>query len=556
MIPWVRTYRHLGRYREIIGILLKYGIDNLMEQLGLRDVFSFPRFRRVKAPELRLSAPERVRMALEELGPTFIKLGQIMSTRPDLIPPAYIRELAKLQDTVPPSPWEAIQEVVEGELGASLEKIFAKFNPEPIAAASLAQVHEATLYSGDEVVVKIQRPNIEKIIEEDLDILAELAQLASRTSLGEIYDLEEIVDEFAFTLRNELNYIREGRNADRFRENFAGEKFLYIPRIYWDYTTPRVLVLERISGIKIDDIEAIDAAGLDRHLIALNAARIIIKEVLEDGFFHADPHPGNFFVMDEGAIGAMDFGMVGHLTRQDRENLIRLYIFSVRMDAEGIVDQLLTIGAARYGIDRKALARDISRLLSKYYNVPLKYIRAREVMEEITPVVFRHKLRLPSQYWLLGKTLAMMEGIGLKLDPDFDIFAVSAPYVRRFMWQMVSPRTWGDRALKGLLEFGDLLTLLPRHLPTLVEQVERGQLGFNISLKEMGELVRSFQFGTNRLALSVLLAAFIIASALLIAAWPSIGQFNWGIWLLVAAFVLSAILGFWLLVSILLSLRH
>jgi ubiquinone biosynthesis protein len=251
-----------------------------------------------------LGPPQRLRMALEELGPTFVKLGQVLSTRPDLLPPAYIAELARLQDTVPPAPWEPVRAQLEAELGAPVEKVFATLDPEPIAAASLAQVHAATLPDGAEVVVKVQRPDIEATINVDLDILADVARLLqTRTPLGELYDLPGIVEEFAATLRAELDFYREGHNADRFRANFADEPYLYIPKVYWDYTTRRVLVMERIRGIKIDDIAALDAAGYDRYRIGLHAARMVIKEVLEDGFFHADPHPGNFFVMPGEVIG-------------------------------------------------------------------------------------------------------------------------------------------------------------------------------------------------------------------------------------------------------------
>jgi ubiquinone biosynthesis protein len=425
-------YKHLKRYREIVQVLARHGFGNLIDQLELVPYLSLPRrlFRSV-TPGPPLTAPERMRLAIEELGPTFIKFGQIMSTRPDLIPPPYIAQLVRLQDTVPPAPWEAVREQLELELDGSLDELFASFDVEPMAAASLAQVHQATLPGGEEVVVKVQRPDIEETIEVDLEILFDLARLIQeRTPLGRIYDFVEIGEDFAFNLRNEMDYRREGHNADRFRRNFADEPALYIPKVYWDYTTQRVLTLERISGIKIGDIAALDAAGVDRSQVAKSAARIIIKEVLEDGFFHADPHPGNFFVMDEAVIGAMDFGMVGHLDQRDRANLARLYIVSVQLDTEGIIEQLIRMGAASRDVDRPGLQRDIGRLLNRYHGLPLKEIRAREVVEEVRPVAFRHRLRLPSRLWLLGKTLAMMEGVGLQLDPDFDIFVVSQPYVK------------------------------------------------------------------------------------------------------------------------------
>jgi len=306
-----------------------------------------------------------LRLALEELGPTFVKLGQILSTRPDLLPPAYIAELSKLQDAVPPTAWDAVRALLEQELGREVVQVFAELDPMPIAAASLAQVYAAQLPDGENVIVKVQRPEITSLIETDLEILAALASAAQRTPAGRVYDPVGIVDDFAFTLRNELDYRREGRNADRFRANFAGEEALYIPRVFWEYTTRRVLVLERIHGIKIDDIAALDTAGYDRHRVALRSARIIIKEVLEDGFFHADPHPGNFVVMPGEVIGAMDFGMVGHLGRQDRLNLVRLYIASIRLEAEQIAEQLIRMGATAGKVDRSSLARDIGRLLTK-----------------------------------------------------------------------------------------------------------------------------------------------------------------------------------------------
>ena len=478
----VRSVRYLQRYREIAQVFIRHGFGELVDLLELQPYLSLPRrligrWRRGGVLPLLppLGAPRRVRLALEELGPTFVKLGQVMSTRPDLLPPSYVAELVKLQDTVPPVEWEPIKARIESELGAGMDELFATFDPAPIAAASLAQVHAATLPDGDQIVVKVQRPDIQKTIETDLEILFDLARLLqARTLLSEIYDLPGIVEEFAATLRAELDYYREGRNADRFRASFAAESYLYIPQVYWDLTTRHVLVLERIEGIKIDDIDALDAAGYDRSRIAIHAARMIIKELLEDGFFHADPHPGNFIVMSGEVIGAMDFGMVGHLSQRMRTDLIRLYIVAVQMDEEGIVDQLVAMGVVDGLLDRAGLQRDVTRLLRKYHGMPLGAIRAREVIEEIMPVAFRHHLRLPSDLWLLGKTLAMMEGVGLRLDPNFDVFAASEPYVRRFMWRMASPRTWGTSLLKGAGDWSELLSLIPRIGSQLLIRAERG----------------------------------------------------------------------------------
>ena len=547
-----RSVRHLRRYREIVEVMGRHGFGQLVDLLQLRSYLALPRWllrRGRSAPAL--GAPQRLRLALEELGPTFVKLGQILSTRPDLIPPAYIAELARLQDTVPPEPWEPIRAQIEAELGAPPEELFASFERVPIAAASLSQVHAATLPDGTEVVVKVQRPDIRETIETDLEILFDLARLLQEhTPLGEIYDLPEIAEDFASTLRAELDFYREGRNADRFRANFAGEPYLYIPRVYWDYTTRRVLVLERIHGIKIDQIEALDAAGYDRYRIGLHAARIIIKEVLEDGFFHADPHPGNFVVMPGEVIGAMDFGMVGYLSRRERADLIRLYVVSVRLDEEGIVEQLIQMGAATGRVDRAGLQRDIARLLRKYHGLPLKEIRAREVVEEVMPIAFRHHLHLPSEYWLLGKTLAMMEGVGLQLAPDFDMFAVSEPYVRRFVWQMASPHSWGPSVLRGINDWAELLGLLPRVGSQLLTRAERGELEVTIRHKELDQALVRLDRLANRISISVLLAALIVGLALLVPAFNLARQWGLATMLVIAGFVGASLLGLWLMFSI------
>jgi len=550
----IRGVRHLRRFQQIAQILARHGFGELLDLLGAAPVFPLARALR-RRPSL--GPPQRLRMALEELGPTFVKLGQVLSTRPDLLPPAYIAELARLQDTVPPEPWEPVRAQLEAELGAPVEEVFATLDPEPIAAASLAQVHAATLPDGAEVVVKVQRPDIEATINVDLDILADVARLLqTRTPLGELYDLPGIVEEFAATLRAELDFYREGHNADRFRANFADEPYLYIPKVYWEYTTRRVLVMERIRGIKIDDIAALDAAGYDRYRIGLHAARMVIKEVLEDGFFHADPHPGNFFVMPGEVIGAMDFGMVGYLSRRTRTDLVRLYIAAVQLDEEAVVDQLVRMGVVGGAVDRIGLQHDIGRLLRKYAGLPLKAIRARDMVEEAMPIAFRHHLRLPSELWLLGKTLAMMEGVGLKLVPDFDMFAVSRPYVQRFMREMASPRAWMPSLIRGMGDWAQLLDMLPRTGMQLLTRAERGELEVSLRHQELGRALVYLDRLANRLALSILLAALIVGLALLVPAFHLAERGGLITALVILGFALASLLGLWLVISILRSGRR
>ncbi len=556
-MPFNLTTKHLGRYRQIVEVMISHGFGALMAQLGLASRLELSRrlFNQEPSPDASEYTPaQHVRLALEELGATFIKLGQILSTRPDLLPPAYITELSRLQDEVPPGPWEKVKERIEAELGQPLDKVFANVEPEPIAAASLAQVHAATLLNGDEVVVKAQRPGIENLIKLDLDILYDLARLAQeRTPLGEQYELVELVEEFSVYLRAELEYHREARNSERFQANFANQPNMYVPNAYWDYTTRRVLVQERIRGRKINNIEALDAAGYDRHKIALHSANFIVQEVLEDGFFHADPHPGNILIMPGEVIGLVDFGIMGRLEHKDRINLIRLYIVAVQMDTRGIVEQLIRMGVAEQTPDRNALRRDMRRFLLKYHGLPLQEIRAADVLEEIRPILYRHHLRLPSDYWLLAKTLVMMEGVGLKLDPDFDIFAVSRPYVQRFMRRMWLPTTWGPSVLRNLTAWSDMLTNLPYPVNRLLDQAEEGEVGIRFEVVHLDKTINRLDDIANRIIMGVLLSAFILALAMLIPTLNLTWPWNLLTWVVIVSFALMSILGLWLIWSIMRS---
>lgn len=536
----LRRLRHLPRYRQVLEVLARHGFGALLEALEVHRRVPLPRWLLRARPEPELTPAQHLRLALEELGPTFIKLGQVLSTRPDVLPPEFIRELTKLQDAAPPLPWEAVRQVLEEEWGRPPEALLAHVDPQPLAAASLAQVHAAVLPSGEEVVVKVQRPGIFPQIQLDLDILRDLASLAQRTTFGEIYQPLEVVEDFAQTLRNELDYRLEGHNAERFRRNFAQEPHLYIPRVYWEYTTNRVIVLERVRGVRIDDPEGMARAGIDPKKVALHAARIVVKEALEDGFFHADPHPGNFFVMPGEVIAAMDFGMVGHLPREVRLNLIRLYIVSVRMDTARIVEQLIRMGAADTTVDRHALARDLHRLLSRYYGRPLKDIRARQVIEDMLPIVFRHRLRFPPDLWLLGKTLMMMEGVALTLDPDFDFFAVSEPFVARLSRKMLHPATWGPSLLGHLEAWEDFLAEFPRAGVHLLRRLEREEAPITLAWKSDPALTHRLERLSMRLALSIVAAGLGLSLSIL---WHAQAP----LWLLaLTAFLLTIVTLWWL----------
>jgi len=546
--------RHLRRYRQIAEVLTKHGFGAIVHQLGLGHYLDLPDriLHRQPSEKEEITPARRVALALEELGPTFVKLGQILSTRSDLLPPAYITELSRLQDDVAPASWETVKSTIQKELGRPITGVFAEFDEIPIAAASLAQVHAAILLNGDEVVVKVQRPDIQPVIETDLDIFNDMAQLAQdRLALAKRYQVADLADEFSGALRTELDFRREGRNADRFRTNFADEPHIYVPEIYWEHTTHHVMVMERIGGIKINDIRALDAAGYDRHQLALHIARFIIQEVLEDGFFHADPHPGNLLVMPGEVIGVLDFGTVGHISATDRTNLVRLFIHVFRLDAEGAVDQLIRMEIASHDVDETALRRDLRRLLMHYQGVPLEEISVNEILEGLEPIIYNHNLHIPTDLWLLIKTIVIMEGVGRRLDPEFDIFDVARPYIRRLMFKIWVPGDLGLSALRTVTTLTDLVFDLPRQTTRILGQVERGDLGLQIYIPQLDSIIKQAQTIANRIIVGVLLAALVLGLSMLIPnldlTWP------WSVftWIIVATFVTTLFLALWLIWSIL-----
>jgi ubiquinone biosynthesis protein len=407
------------------------------------------------------------------------------------------------------------------------------------------------------VVVKVQRPNIEGTIDTDLAIISDLARLADeRMSWTRPYDPTGLAEEFGTALRYELDYRREARNADRFRDNFADEDHIYVPQTYWDYTSRRVLVQERIHGIKVDNIQQLDASGYDRDRIAMNAARFVIKEIMEDGVFHADPHPGNMLIMPGEVIGLMDFGTVGYLDNTDRTNLVRLYIAVIQFDVAAIIEQLIRMGIASPSVDEKGLRRELRRLLRKYYGISLKEISVADLLSEIQPIIFEYHLQIPSDYWLLLKTLVLMEGVGKRLSPDFDVFEMSAPYVRRFIIKLALPNSWGPSLARSAGGWVNLLIGFPRQSSRILDQLESGAMKFQLDLPAVEQSTKQFNQMANRLILAILVGTLTVALALLIPSLNLSWPWNLPTWLIVIGFVLMVMLSLWLIWSIMRSNRR
>ena len=542
----------LRRSREIASVLARHGLGWLVVRVGLGHLIPFERgWLGHPVRETPYTRAEHLRMALSELGGAFIKLGQALSTRPDFMPPEYVAEFSKLQDAAPLVPFEQICQVVCDELGQSPEHIFDEFDPQPLASASIGQVHTARLKSGQPIIVKVQRPTVAEHIEEDLEILSGMAKWAeSHTSFGRDYNLPALADEFAYTLRNELDYRREGQNADRFRRNFADDPGISIPHVYWEFTTNRVLTLERVGGIKVADMAALDKAGIDRHAVAENTVRVMLREVFEFGLFHADPHPGNFFVQPDGSIAVIDFGMVGRIDANLQESLLRIGMAVGRQDAERLTDEFFVIGMANANVRRKELQRDLDHFISRYAGGSIKDLAAAKTVDEVMLIALRHHLQMPAELVMLFRVVGISEGLGAQLDPNFKLFEFAAPYLQEFWLQHRSPKAMAMRVGQSALDAAELGLMLPQHLTRLLGQVERGELELNVNHEGLQDFARQLHRMVNRLAVAILLAATVVALGLMMIVYHPPAWALYGGWLFGLAFLFSLGLGAWMIWTI------
>jgi ubiquinone biosynthesis protein len=550
-----RTTNIVNRTRQVAMVMARYGFGHIVERVG------FGRFVGLRAPAERLTDSaeatadaERVRMALEELGPTYVKLGQMLSARADLIPPEFIAELRKLQDDVPPFAGQTAREIVESELGAPLDELFAEFGEEPVASASIGQVHYARLPSGEEVAVKVQRPGIEEVIETDLTVLRQVAQvLERRIEWCHRAGLSQVMDEFAANIRGELVYTNEGHNADRFRAN-QGQDGIHIPLIYWSLTTNRVLTMELLRGRKISEQVAESLSPEERRAAAERLGHSLLQQVFVDGFFHGDPHPGNVLIMPDGRLALLDFGSVGWLGRESRGELLRLLMGILHEDAGVVCDQMLLLGALRDESKTPDLRREVDRLLGKFNLVDRAELRIGEVLEKLMQLMFRYEIRTPSEFALLMKTIIVLEGVCRQLDPQFDFRQVAGAFARRITVQQALPARLADDLLQGLREAHRHLSAIPRQLSLLLGRAESGRLKLRVEYDQIERPMHGLSAIGDRISFSIVLSALLIASALIVqgAGKPTM----WSLPALgVLGFIISAIVGFWLLVLIIRSGR-
>jgi len=525
-----KTYRHVNRYRQILGVLFTYGYGDLVDRLNVDQYIEIGMqliSRKRSGKAAKLNRAERIRIALEDLGPTFVKLGQILSTRPDIIPPDVIKELEKLQDDVPPFPFIEAKETIERELGKPVEEVFASIDQKPLAAASIGQVHRARLKSGDEVIVKVRRPGIGAEIEVDLEILLHLAMLAeSHIDEMAIYRPTKIVEEFSRTLENEIDYTVEALYAERFGRQFLDSHAIYVPRVMSDLSTTCVLVMEYVDGIKVSEISVLDEKGYDRRIIAETGADLLLQQVFDYGFFHADPHPGNLCILPGNVICFLDFGMMGTVDRRSREDLADMVYAIVKRDEEKATNALLAIVEIDGEPDRHVLEVDVANLMEMYAYKPLREIRIEKVLRHMLDIISRHRLRLPFDKFLMMKALATMEGLGLRLDPDFDMTARAAPFIKRIKLERLSPKRIIDEVVTMGSDVIRLVRATPDEMRDIMKQIKQGRIRLVLDHQGLDILKAALDSTGYRISLSLVAGALIIGSSLIISAEKGISLFG------------------------------
>ncbi|MBI5869612.1 MAG: hypothetical protein HZB44_01455 [Actinobacteria bacterium] len=547
------SVRNVDRIRDITEIAAKHGFGYWFERHQMRNLL--PKGWRGE-PKPVGSRGEHMRRMFEELGPTFVKFGQLLSTRPDALPADIIAELRKLQDDVPPFPLAVAEETIESELGLTIERLFLEFDEAPLAAASIGQVHRAVLPNGDQVIVKVQRPEADAKIRSDIDLLYQLGYVIRDHSPTDFFiDPVGLVDQFARGIRNELDYHVEARNAERFRENFRDDHTVHIPKVYQQYSTSRVLTLEWVDGVQLADVDTLALDLAERQALATTIAKCWLKQIYIDGFFHGDPHPANIMVLDGGAIGLVDFGIAGRLSDSDRQNIISLFMDIMNERIENIPRRLSALGV-EFPKEKEAEFISESRdLFNKYFGANLEEMDPVAVFRDVFGAIYRLKLKLPTQYLLLERSAGTLEGIGRQLYPGFNVFEFARPYTREFIRQRYSPENIAARGGRELQNYFSMLREFPGQLHDSLEQMTSGDLKINFVHRNLEEPMHRFTVSTNRLVVAIVLASLILGTSI-IGLFAEEGPKIMGISVFALfGFVTSGFFGLWLVVGILRSGR-
>ncbi|MBN1296641.1 AarF/ABC1/UbiB kinase family protein [bacterium] len=556
-----RTYRNIQRMQTILNVLLKHGFGQLIRKMGLHRLL--PLGKQASAlsqddtvsPLDPLTMSERLRLALEELGPTFIKFGQILSTRPDIVPETFIIELRKLREDNRPLPYPSIRKALEESLGDRIENVFSTLDEKPIATASIGQVHSGVLRTGEKVVVKIRRPGIERIVRNDLDILNSLAAVLSRR-IEEMasFDPEGLVREFEKTILREMDFSIEAMNMERFRQNLASEQNMAIPHVYWQYSSRSVIVMEKLRGIRMESADALRAAGHDPEQLAVEGMRVFFRQVLEFGLFHADPHPGNVLALPDGRIGLIDFGMIGRLDPQTSEHLGSLIMNIIQRDYDRMLISLRKLGFEFDELGSPDLRRELMEIVEVYYGRPLRSIGIGDLLSKLIETIMHHRVKLPGGFLTLIRAMVISEGVGRQLFPGIDVIAISEPMIRKIVRAQNDPLKLAEEMMTALGDLRHTATVLPRYMEILFQRLLRGKLRIEFSHTNLDRFYREIERTGNRLSFSIVVAALILGSSIIM--YSRLGPFIFGYPALgVIGYMLAALLGIGLLINIIRSGR-
>jgi ubiquinone biosynthesis protein len=544
--------RSLGRLSEIAQVMVRHGFGYFLEAHKLTDLLPG------RSSETRLAAAsvdgssargQHLRDLLDELGPTFVKFGQLLSTRPDVVPPDIIAELRGLQDDVRPFPFEQAERVIVEELGNSIDRLFLEFEREPVAAASIGQVHRAVLPNGKRVAVKVQRPGAPRQIEADLVLLYQAARLVKeRVHALDFIDAHALIDEFARQIRQELDYRLEGRNAQTFHRNFAGDPHVHVPKVYWTYTRTRVLTLEWLEGTQLADVDRLPLSLEERRDLAYRVAETWMAMIFRHGFFHGDPHPANILILEEaGTIGLVDFGAVGKLTDDDMTKLTRIFIDAAQENVDVLPKRLADLGV-RYPKEREQeFLAELREIYYRYYGASLSEIDPIQVMRETFQLIYSMNLHLPTRYLLLDRALATLGSVGVELYPDFNVFEVARPYARGLLLERFTPQRVARRARRDAFAYAHILREAPFQWHDLMEQVRDGQIEVGFVHKGLDDFLEQMQRVFNRLVVALIVTGGLIGSSL-IGIFAKGGPHVLGVNVIsVIGFALAGLLGLWLL---------
>lgn len=556
-----KRIQYINRYREIALAFSKSGFGFIIEELGLDEVISLPKrliMRKKESETIEHSRGERVRMLLESLGPTFTKLGQMASTRPDILPADIVRELEELQSNAHTLEIDVVKQAIEESLGTKLDEIFLEFDETPIGSASIGQVHRAVLKTGQHVAVKVQRPNIERTIRNDLEILHHIATLADhRLEIGKHFQVTTIIEEFSKAIVDELDYTIEARNQDKIRKQFLDADTVKVPEVIWELTTKDVLIMEYIDGISIGDAERLKSENFDVTALADTMTKALFHQILIEGFFHGDPHPGNIKVLPDETVAFIDFGMVGRLSQDMKGHFGFLVISLMRQDVDGVVRAIAKMGVLPDTVNMNDLRKDAEKLRDKYYDVPLSKMNLGEAVQELFDIAHKHKIIFPSDFTILGKTILTLESIVTELDPEFSIVDVAEPFGKALIKERMHPDFLKSVAFKQFYQVSDAVEDISHNIHEFTKGLKNRKLPVNLELDTADKILRRFDKLANRLSFSIILLSFSIIMVGLIVSSALSGQHTiiWNVPIIEIGTVIAIILFVGMFVSILRSGR-